>query len=154
MVERPASEAGVTEGSNPSPGTASLEFVQRVYVSESRTPGAGRGVFAGIPFRAGDVIESCPVVCVTLDDPSTRGTLANYFFHFGDRLAVALGMGSLYNHEYEPNATYVKNHSADTVEFVALRDIARGEEITVNYNGGRAGDFTTPRQGGISPAAC
>jgi SET domain-containing protein len=49
-------------------------------------------------------------------------------------VAVALGYGSLYNHSYQPNARY-DDESGKTKVFSALRDIAPGEEIVVNYNG-------------------
>ena len=49
-------------------------------------------------------------------------------------VAVALGYGSLYNHSYQPNARY-DDESGQTKVFTAIRDIAPGEEIMVNYNG-------------------
>jgi SET domain-containing protein len=50
------------------------------------------------------------------------------------------GYGSLYNHSYRPNARYV-DLAGRTKLFTAIRDIAAGEEITVNYNG-EPGDET------------
>ena len=49
-------------------------------------------------------------------------------------MALALGYGSLYNHSFRPNARY-DDVGPQTKEFTAMRDIAPGEEITVNYNG-------------------
>jgi uncharacterized protein len=49
-------------------------------------------------------------------------------------VAVVLGYGSLYNHSYKPNA-YYRDRRNRVKEFIALRDIAAGEEITINYNG-------------------
>lgn len=46
-----------------------------------------------------------------------------------------MGIGSLINHSYEPNAFYRKSLEEQMVEFFALRDIRTGEEITVNYSG-------------------
>jgi SET domain-containing protein len=46
---------------------------------------------------------------------------------------VALGYGSLYNHSYSPNARYL-DVGRMTKAFISLRDIAPGEEITINYN--------------------
>ena len=40
----------------------------------------------------------------------------------------------MYNHSYDPNARY-DDHGRLTKAFTAIRDIAPGEEITVNYNG-------------------
>ena len=48
---------------------------------------------------------------------------------------MALGRCSLFNHSYKANAyaqPYVKER---VMEFLAARDIAEGEEITINYNG-------------------
>ena len=47
---------------------------------------------------------------------------------------MALGYGSLYNHSYQPNARY-DDGRGQTKIFMAIRDIALGEEIVVNYNG-------------------
>jgi hypothetical protein len=61
--------------------------------------------------------------------------VSDYCFAWGrGTVALALGYGSLYNHSYKPNARY-DDVWPQTKEFTALRDIAPGEEITVNYNG-------------------
>jgi SET domain-containing protein len=131
-----------------------LEPSRKVYISDSKIPNAGRGVFAATDIAKDEIIEICPVIRVPLDDSSNKkgAVLVNYFFYFGDRLAVALGFGSIYNHQYEPNATYTKNLMNDTVEFKAIQNIKKNEEITVNYNYGKAGDKTLPLQKGIPPA--
>ena len=55
-------------------------------------------------------------------------------------IVPSLGYGSLYNHSYRPNARY-DDEEGRIMVFTALRDIGRGEEITVNYNG-EPGDET------------
>ena len=45
-----------------------------------------------------------------------------------------LGYGSLYNHSCEPNARYDDEKGQSKV-LKAIRNVAPGEEITVNYNG-------------------
>jgi hypothetical protein len=111
-------------------------------------PGKGRGVFALEPIPEGTVIEDCPVIVIAEDELQLLGAtiLSNYFFRWGpceDEAAVALGWGSLYNHAHEPNAVYVRKYEARLLSFVSLRDIAAGEEITVNYHGG-FGDRSPP----------
>jgi len=126
-----------------------------IFVAASAIPNAGRGVFAAKPIRAGDVIETCPVIAVPLSDSSNddeKGLLTSYFFYFGDGLAMVLGYGSLYNHSYEPNATYDKKPSEGVVAFRAIADIAAGEEITVNYNNGDPNNKSTPMNRGVPPA--
>jgi SET domain-containing protein len=105
-----------------------------------QTDRKGRGVFATRMMVAGTLIESCPVIVVPANerghiDPTI---LYNYYFSWGTELAdaaIALGYGSLYNHSYKPNAKYVKDLKGGVLEFVAVRDINAGEEITVNYGG-------------------
>ena len=102
-------------------------------------PGKGRGVVAERAFREGDTIERPPVIVIPAADVmKIRETrLAGYYFEWGDDCrqgAIALGCGSLYNHSYSPNARYVFREREECLEFVALRDIAAGEEITINYN--------------------
>jgi SET domain-containing protein len=107
-------------------------------VEVRRVKGKGRGVFARRPIAEGDVIESCPVLVMPAAD-LRRGEdwthLGDYCFEWGEgTMALALGFGSLYNHSYRPNARY-EDVAGPTKLFVAVRDIAAGEEITVNYNG-------------------
>lgn len=71
-------------------------------------------------------------------------------------MAIAFGFGSLYNHSYQPNARYVKRIAERTLDYVAIRDIQCGEEITVNYNGRpgcrtRCGSMSTTRRAGRRP---
>jgi uncharacterized protein len=100
----------------------------------------GRGVFAAADIQAGEVIEICPVLIFNKTElPFVRQTmLDNYYFDWGTEgefFAVCLGYGSLYNHEYEPNAEYGMDFEAETIDFYAIKPIKAGEEITVNYNG-------------------
>jgi len=101
-------------------------------------PGKGRGVFATQQIRRNTLIERVPVLVVPageiLDDEADTA-LAHYVFEWGENtVAVALGYGSLYNHSYSPNARY-DDEGRQTKCYYAVRDIAPGEEITINYNG-------------------
>jgi uncharacterized protein len=102
-------------------------------------PGKGRGVVATRLIRAGEVIERAPVIAVPREEaPLIRDTrLAHYYYEWGEdcrAAAIALGYGSLYNHSYAPNARYEFREPDECLEFIALRDIQPGEEITINYN--------------------
>ena len=95
----------------------------------------GRGVFAARAFDAGEVIEVCPVLLVAAAAVAAHG-LSGYCFEWTeDECAIALGYGSLYNHSWEPNARYDHDHDTVVVTYTALRPIAAGEEITINYCG-------------------
>lgn len=120
---------------------------EKIYVSESRIPNSGRGVFARFDIKKGELIEICPVIEIPKDDFANvnQSFLVTYFFSGGknkDRLTIALGFGSIYNHTYSPNATYIQKPKEQAMEFVAIKDIQKHEEITVNYNNGNPKDKT------------
>jgi len=103
-------------------------------------PLKGRCVFAKQAFSRGSILERAPVIIISQEDWQIieKTCLHNYAFGWGpdqDQAAIALGRGSLFNHSYEPNAFYRKLLDKQMVEFIALRDIRSGEEITVNYSG-------------------
>jgi uncharacterized protein len=109
-----------------------------VYVTYSEVH--GKGVFAARDYEAGDVIEICPIILFPKSElPYMRNTvLDDYYFDWGDDgewFAVCMGYGSFYNHAYEPNAEYGMDFDAQTIDFHAIKPIAFGEEIFVNYNG-------------------
>ncbi len=113
----------------------------KIYIAQSRIANAGRGVYAKRDIKKGEIIEICPVIEVPKHDVSNvrESTLVTYFFYFGkkkERLVIALGFGSIYNHTYEPNARYKENHKEKTIDFIALKNIKKDDEITVNYNYG------------------
>jgi uncharacterized protein len=107
-------------------------------IEVKRVRGKGRGVFARRSIHHGELIERVPVVVLKINDvKDSEGWtgLAAYCFHWTKgTLALALGYGSLYNHSYRPNARY-DDLEGQIKEFIAIRNIEPGEEITVNYNG-------------------
>ena len=113
----------------------------KIYVSRSEIPEANRGVFAKVVIQKGETIETCPFIEIHEDDLTNIGEsiLATYIYFFGkkkDRLLVALGFGSLYNHNYVPNAVYKINPKEKIIEFISIKNIKKDEEISVNYNQG------------------
>lgn len=97
----------------------------------------------------GDLIERCPILLLSeTETPIIQTTgLMNYYFQWSEDkkvhpTAICLGFGSLYNHSFEPNATYKKLYAENLIDFVAIKDINKGEEITVNYNYGNPDDKT------------
>jgi len=110
----------------------------KIYISKSRIPNADRGVFARRDIKKGEIIERCPIIEVSKNDTSNlkESVLVTYFFYFGknkERIAVALGFGSIYNHSYKPNAIYKIKQKEKVIDFIALDDIKKNDEITFNY---------------------
>lgn len=101
----------------------------------------GRGVFTAEAIPEGSVIEICPVLVLSREQLPLihRSELYEYYFLWGkkkDLPAIVLGFGSLYNHAASPNARFLPDFSDDTLIITARRDIAAGEEITLDYHAG------------------
>ena len=100
----------------------------------------GRGVFSDAKIQRGEVIERCPVLEISASELGKIDTtiLYNYYFSWGKESssgAIALGLGSIYNHSYTPNAVYITRQNEQIIEFRSIKKILANEEITINYNG-------------------
>lgn len=102
--------------------------------------GKGRGIFTAQEIPLGSTIESCPALVLSAEDKELihQTKLHDYYFLWDeeDQCAIALGYGSLYNHSSAANADYEMDLELETIDIIALRDIAAGEEITINYTTG------------------
>ncbi len=97
---------------------------------------------AARPFAAEEVVERNPVLVIPGEEwPRISETIvAKYCFVWReakDESALALGLGSLFNHSNWPNVTAHTHLQERVIEFLAARDIDEGEELTINYNAGR-----------------
>ena len=106
----------------------------------------GRGVFATRAFAEGELVETAHVI---LDGRGFDRFIFNYSAAMGlgsaraHQASIALGNGSLYNGANPANMRYEADVKAKAILFIAARDIASGEELTVNYSA-RDGGPTSP----------
>lgn len=109
------------------------------HIVVKRIPKKGRGVFALKDFKEGDIIESAPVLIFTPKERKhLEKTLLNYYIYpwrSTRGASLALGFGSIYNHSFSPNADWKQNFRTQSMVYRAIKNIKKGEEITVNYNG-------------------
>jgi len=111
---------------------ATTEITPPTSIRIGETP-HGRGVIAARDISKGETIEICPIV--ELGAGQTNGLIDDYVVSLGDGRegsALMLGYGSVYNHSDDPNAEYI-HETDDAYSFVATRDIAGGEQITISY---------------------
>ena len=100
----------------------------------------GRGVFATRPHAEGEVVEACPVILFNATFAEIPIEVRRILFNWGvlantaSNHCLALGYGSLYNHGNPANMRYEGDAEARLLRFVAIRAIAAGEELTVNYS--------------------
>ncbi|WP_263081188.1 SET domain-containing protein [Endozoicomonas sp. Mp262] len=100
----------------------------------------GRGVFSDSKILRDELIERCPVLEIPAEELAKIDDtmLYNYYFSWGRESsagAIALGLGSIYNHSYTPNAVYIVKPEEQMIEFRSIKKILANEEITINYNG-------------------
>jgi SET domain-containing protein len=96
--------------------------------------GKGRGVLARSHIAAEELIEYSPMLTCTADEiPKEGHSFSDFMFHCGDGLALGLGYASLYNHADEPNCAFHIDAKREAIGFTALRRIAAGEELTIDY---------------------
>lgn len=117
-----------------------------IYIGDTGTA-KGRGVFANAPIKPHDLVEVAPVI--VLRPHTLPRIVATVLFNWGELAkipntwAIAFGYGSLYNHANPANLRYEADVEGRAVRFIAVQDIAVGEELTINYNA-RGGGPTWP----------
>jgi uncharacterized protein len=100
----------------------------------------GRGVFTKKAIRANTVIEISPVIAMSKEDRLhlDKTLLHDYIFEWGqqkDKCCMALGFVPMYNHSYKSNCEYFMDFDDDIISIKTVKDIRKGEELTINYNG-------------------
>ena len=49
------------------------------------------------------------------------------------RQALALGLGSMFNHKRSPNVAWQRNIQTQSIRYFAIRNIVEGEELCISY---------------------
>lgn len=117
------------------PTTAALEV--------RAVPGKGRGVFATRDLAEGETLDESHVLLISAEDAERleETPLGQHYFHWaGDEAdeerwqgALALGVASLVNHSATPNAGVWADQERRLLVLEALRPIAAGAEILIDY---------------------
>lgn len=118
----------------------------------------GLGVFATRDLEPDEVVHVAPVLLMSDEDVETLESTPLRGFVYGwdtdaasgsgSNAAFALGVGSLINHDPDPNCVYHRIdagdvdeltgavHTFDALQYSTVRPVAAGEELTVDYSGG------------------
>ena len=121
-----------------------MQQIPGLFVKEIESK--GKGVFTNEDIQEGDLIEVCNIIAIPSHEVPIlhRTVLHDYYFSWGDGMdeaVIALGLGSIYNHAVDSNADFILDFEHNTIDIVAISDIKKGEEITLNYHGEK-GDET------------
>ena len=133
---------------NPSKGSSEKNVVA-LQIKPSTISGAGNGVFTNTNIKAGDCVESCPLLILTREHIKDS-EIFHYVFN-GDlfqkktdsvdltlpKLSVfPLGYGGLYNHSNSPNCIQATDEEQKLMYIMALKDIPVNSELFLNYGDG------------------
>ena len=110
------------------------------FIQCENTKDKGRGVFTSERIIADTIIEISPVIVMQQEDRVhlDKTLLHDYIFEWGknkDQCCMALGLIPMYNHSYRSNCEYYMDFEDNTISVKTMRDIDKGEELTINYNG-------------------
>src|SRR5688500_15315229 len=100
----------------------------------------GRGVFTSAAIEANTVVEISPVIVMTGEERKLldKTLMHDYIFEWGGKkkqCCMALGWVPLYNHSYQSNCEYEMDYKNELIQIVTVRNIKKGEELFINYNG-------------------
>ena len=100
----------------------------------------GQGVYASKAFKAGELIETAPVIVLHNAFTTLPKQLQSRVFNWGHLTqcpaasALALGYGSFYNHSDTPNLCYRANAEQQLLLYYARQDISAGQQLTIHYD--------------------
>ncbi|KAJ7095947.1 cytidine deaminase-like protein [Mycena belliarum] len=111
--------------------------------------GKGRGVFG---YQT--VVEISPVLLLGKEEYEAHGRftiLDDYTFKWKNgSMALALGLGSLFNHSNFPNLSYAIDTSSDSIRYTTTRNVKQGEELCIYYGSNLWFEPARPGAAGLS----
>ncbi|CAK5269754.1 unnamed protein product [Mycena citricolor] len=101
------------------------------------SPGKGRGLFAARSIPPRTLLESSPVLLFGKEEYENHGKhtlLDHYTFKWRNgSMALALGLGSLFNHSESPNVSYTLDPATESIHYTSTRNISEGDELCIYY---------------------
>jgi len=102
----------------------------------------GRGVFSKKKYKKGDIVEECPILLINEPWEKLPEILRSFVYDWGylcnqvssQQFCIALGMGSLFNHDNHSLLNYFADNEKQAIVFRAKEDINENTELTINYN--------------------
>ncbi|KAF9291800.1 hypothetical protein BGZ68_002179 [Mortierella alpina] len=96
----------------------------------------GRGVVTTTLIPARAVIDISPILLFPSEEYSLHGQytqLDHYTYRWQGGMALALGLGSMFNHSNKPNVGFQRDFVNKVIRYSAMRDIQAGEELCISY---------------------
>ncbi|HEY9176040.1 MAG TPA: SET domain-containing protein [Flavipsychrobacter sp.] len=116
-----------------------MHIAPGIYIEN--TEDKGNGVFTQNDLPAGTVVEISPVIVMSAEERKLldQTLLHDYIFEWApegeNQCCVAQGYIAVYNHSDSANCEHFMHYDSNSISIKTMRDIAAGEELTINYNG-------------------
>ena len=107
-----------------------------------RSPLHGWGVFATAKIAAYELLEESPYFLTPLKELRKAPSCETYSYYLDNHTSIiGLGLAGLYNHSSDPNCSHEIDQVNNLMRHYALRPIATGEELTIDYGQENAAAF-------------
>ncbi|KAI9473514.1 MAG: hypothetical protein EXX96DRAFT_578307 [Benjaminiella poitrasii] len=114
-----------------------ITLKQHCFQLELRTdPVRGRGVFTKEKIRRNTLVEISPILFFDskeYDDHGKHTILDHYTYCWPGGFGLALGLGSMFNHDSSPNVGFIRDIPNKVIRYVTLRDVEKDEELCISY---------------------
>ena len=123
-----------------------IYFIAPTKIQVQKSAVDGRGVFASVDIKEGDIIERCPMVRLGYRSHYHHDPIIWKYVHtqpecdcndcknHGKYIWMVLGYGMIYNHQDISNTKWVFKYNSEYADVVASKDIKKGQEIFVSYD--------------------
>jgi SET domain-containing protein len=107
-----------------------------------RSPLHRWGVFATAKIAAYELLEESPYFLTPLKELRKAPSCETYSYYLDNTTSIiGLGLAGLYNHSSDPNCSHEIDQVNNLMRHYALRPIALGEELTIDYGTDNAAHF-------------
>ncbi|KAI8639680.1 hypothetical protein BD408DRAFT_420909 [Parasitella parasitica] len=99
-------------------------------------PVRGRGVFTRELLERNVLVEISPILFFNAEEYANHGkytVLDQYTYCWPGGFALALGLGSMFNHNSSPNVGFIRDIPNNLIRYVTLRRIEKDEELCISY---------------------
>ncbi|KAI8889877.1 protein methyltransferase [Backusella circina FSU 941] len=100
-------------------------------------PVKGRGVFTKDIIASNTLVEISPVLLFNPTEYANHGkhTILDHYTYCwpGGYYGLALGLGSMFNHNSTPNVGFIRDFNNKLIRYVTLREIQPEEELCISY---------------------
>ncbi|KAF9585766.1 hypothetical protein BGW38_000851 [Lunasporangiospora selenospora] len=113
-----------------------VQLFDQTHLSIQDCGAKGRGVVTKSFIPSRTLVDISPILLFPTEEYNTHGQftqLDHYTYRWQGGMALALGLGSMFNHSKYPNVGFQRDFENKMIRYTTLRDIQSGEELCISY---------------------